>query len=269
MKQHDYKLCSNTNPNELVEELLYLIEFNNNIIGAFNNLNQAETYIFGCFQNNFMTLAKIKVFKLNSCYSIETKVYNSDNICTQSNLSESKYEEPKIIAKDTEPEIIAKNNNIIKKPINDNDDAFLQMAKQKIDLQHKINMLKIQKEKMEESKRVYENDLKLFELFNESKQTDASFVIPELFKKKYEVMFNLKVNNNLTWETFIKEYHIGENNYDDYFGLNNYEELFLDSESENNEIKSNNNFSEELDIETESSTESSDSDLSDGESSNT
>ncbi len=242
------------------DKLLYLIEWNNNIIGAYNNLNDAETYILGCFQNNFMTSAKIKIFKLNSCYSTETKVYSSDTIITPSNSPKT----DNIQFNYGEKSVLKDNVDFVcKKPINDNDEVFLQMAKQKIDLQHKINMLKVQKEKIEESKRVFENDLKLFKLFDESKLNDPSFEIPELFKKKYEIMFNLKVNDNLSWESFVKEYHTGENNYDDYFALNNYEELFLDSDSENNDKKpKSDNFSEELDIESDSSTESSDDESS-------
>jgi len=239
MKQHNYKSF---------EQLLYLIEYNNNIIGAYNNLNDAETYILGCFQNNFFTSAKIKIFKINSCYLVETKIYFSDNIVLPINTSTSnniENENEKEKEKKKEKEELH---------IKDNNEAFLQMAKQKIDLQHKINILKNQKEKMEESKRIFENDLKLFDLFNESKQKDSFFVIPELFKKKYDIMTKLKINNNLSWNEFIKEYHIGENNYEDYFGLNNYDSVFLESESDNN------NFSEEFDIESDSSTESSNND---------
>jgi hypothetical protein len=64
------------------DNLLYLIELNNNIIGTYDNLHDAETYILGCFQNNFFKSAKIKVFKKNSCYSIDTKIYSSNNSIT-------------------------------------------------------------------------------------------------------------------------------------------------------------------------------------------
>jgi hypothetical protein len=218
------------------DNLLYLIELNNNIIGAYNNLSDAETYILGCFQNNFYISAKIKIYKINSCYSIETKSYSSNN---------SIISDKKPIYNET---ILIKENSSFQ----DNNEPFLQMAKQKIEIQHKINILKNQKEKMEESKRVFENDLKLFNLFNESKQKDSSFEIPELFKKKYDIMIKLNIINKLNWNEFIKEFHTGENNYEDYFGLNNYESVFLEIENENN------NFSEEIDIESDSSTASSD-----------
>lgn len=220
------------------DNLLYLIDINDKIIGTYNNLSDAETYILGCFQNNFYTSAKIKIFKINSCYSIETKSYASSNPTITVN---------KPI---TNEKIIIKENPSFQ----DNNEEFLQMAKQKIEIQHKINILKNQKEKMEESKRVFENDLKLFNLFYESKQKDSSFEVPELFKKKYDIMIKLNIDNKLTWNEFIKEFHTGENNYEDYFGLNSYESVFIESENENE----NKNFSEEIDIESDSSTVSSD-----------
>ena len=218
------------------DNLLYLIELNDSIIGAYDNLNDAETYIYGCFQNNFFLSAKIKIFKINSCFSQEIKSYSSSKII--------------------KTEIKPINNNTVSVPkvniiYEDNSDTILQMAKQKIEIQHKINILKVQKEKIEESKRVFENDLKLFNLFNESKEKDSSFEIPELFKKKYDIMVKLNNDNKLNWSEFIKEYNTIENNYNDYFGLNNYESVFLEQEDDNN-------FSEEIDIESDSSTEYSD-----------
>lgn len=215
------------------DNLCYLIELNDNIIGAYNNLNDAETYINSCFQNNFFSSAKIKIFKTNSCYFIEKKSYTSNNSQPIKKVS-------------NDPIILKENTKSI-----DNSEAFLQMAKQKIEIQHKINILKIQKEKIEESKRVFENDLKLFNLFNESKQKDNNFEIPELFKKKYDIMVRLNTDNKLTWNEFVKEFHTDENSYEDYFGLNNYESVFLDSDEKNN-------FNEEFDIESDSSTELSD-----------
>ncbi len=218
------------------DNLLYLIELNNDIIGAYDNLNDAEIYIYGCFQNNFFTSAKIKIFKNNSCYLIETKSYSSNKTL-------------KSEVKPINSNLVCLSNKNILSP--ENNEAFIQMAKQKIEIQHKINILKIQKEKIEESKRVFENDLKLFNLFNESKQKDYNFEIPELFKKKYDIMIKLNNDNKLNWNEFAKEYHTGENNYEDYFGLNNYESIFIESDNDKS------NFSEEIDIEPDSSTESS------------
>lgn len=234
------------------DNLLYLIELNDSIIGAYDNLNDAETYIYGCFQNKFFLSAKIKIFKLNSCFSQEIKLYSSNKIIKTEikPINNNPVSVPKenIIYEDNSDTVSVPKENIISRY---DSDAVLEMAKQKIEIQHKINILKVQKEKMEESKRVFENDLKLFNLFNESKQKDSNFEIPELFKKKYDIMVKLNNDNKLNWSEFIKEFNTSENNYNDYFGLNNYESVFLEQENDNN-------FSEEIDIESDSSTESSD-----------
>ncbi len=257
-----------------MENLLYLIEINNKVIGVYNNLTEAEYYIYGSFQNNFFKEANVLVYRPNTCFRVETKKYLIDQSVQSSpsnylNKSSTKpvcfdyHNDPVLDSDDSSKKV---KPNPVKKQINDNDEVFLEMAKQKIDLQHKINMLKVQKEKMEESKRVYDNDVKLFNLFSESKSKDPSFKIPELFEKKYEIMDKLKESNNLSWETFTKEYKIGDNNYGDYFESNNYEELFLESDTPSSQCskcscKTDTPFSEELDIESDSSTEDSEDNI--------
>ena len=126
--------------------------------------------------------------------------------------------------------------------------VVLEMAKQRIDLQHKINLMKKQKEKIEESKNVYENDLKLFTMFKASKDTNSSFEIPELFIKKYEIMNKLFLNNELSWENFIKNYQ-HENYYGDYFASNTYEDMFVNTE---NSTEKSESITEEFNINTDS-----------------
>ena len=99
------------------------------------------------------------------------------------------------------------------------------------ELQRNINMLKIQKEKINESKQVYESDLKLFNMFKNSVETETNFKIPEIFAKKYEIMNKLFIEDKLTWENFINNYK-NENYYGDYFSSNSYEEKFANN-SEN------------------------------------
>ena len=127
--------------------------------------------------------------------------------------------------------------------------VVLEMAKQRIDLQHKINLMKKQKEKIEESKNVYENDLKLFNIFKTSKETNPTFEIPELFIKKYNIMHNLEQNNQLSWENFTKNYQ-QENYYGDYFSSNSYENMFVNSVTESTE--ESDAITEEFNINTDS-----------------
>ena len=202
-----------------MEQYVYLLEYNNKIIGTYTNLDLAKQFINGCIQNNFITSnVFIKKYYKNSCYCVET-----ENINNNTNT----------------------NTNIVKSSIDYNSPIILDMAKQKIDIQHKINLLKTQKKKIEESKNTFYSDLILFNLFTENKKKDENFTIPEIFAKKFELMTNLKLNNKLSWENFAKEYH-HDNLYNEYFDTNNYDKTFLNDDSE-----------EELSIESESSTEDS------------
>jgi hypothetical protein len=223
-----------------MELSVFLVEYNNKSIGIWQTFEQANQFILGCLQNNLMTNSQnpiIKTFNLNTCYCSNIKLFNKQNINQDNNIKPN-------------------NNNQIIKPITKketrdfNNPALIEMAKQKVEIQHKINLLKKQKVKIEESKQVYENDLKLFELFNENKIKDESFVIPDIFIKKYELMNKLKSENNLSWENFIKEYQ-HDNLYNEYFGLTSYDETFIDSNNDSD----NSDISEELDIETDSDTE--------------
>ena len=71
--------------------------------------------------------------------------------------------------------------------------------------------------------------------------------IPDLFIDKYKLFEKLKSENRLSWENFVKE-HKRENYYGDYFGINSYEEIFIN----------NNNIDEDIEIESDSETELSD-----------
>ena len=129
--------------------------------------------------------------------------------------------------------------------------VILDMAKQKIELQHKINILKKQKEKIEESKNVYENDLKLFKIFKQSKESDVNFKIPELFIKKYEIMEKLNSDNILSCENFLKNYQ-HDTYYGDYFSSNSYEDMFINNSDSSNEDNKEDSINEEFNINTDS-----------------
>lgn len=216
----------------------FLIEYNNKIIGVYNTFNDAETFVLSCLQNRLMThTVKILTFRLNSCFQIESK-----------QISLNKQPINKQYASHIKP-IVIQQKNIDTKSVNidpKSAETLQKIAKEKIDLQHKINMLKNHKKKLDESKNVYENDIKLFELFNDSKTNDPAFIIPELFREKYNIMHKLKTQQNLSWETFTKEYQ-QESFEDNYFDLNDYEESFINDKQHT--------IDEEFDIETDSNTE--------------
>lgn len=257
-------------------ENFYIVEYDGRTIGIWDSLESAKTFILGCQQNGLMiSSANIKTYKINTCFCLKTESINITNFDKPQKQTKFAINYDTVVSSDenhqTKIESVTSNSINIKstnveseeksvvtkserKKIDPKDPAYIEMTKQKIELQHKINMLKQQKKKIEESKITYANDYKLFELFTESKQKDVNFVIPEIFTKKFDLMTQLKNENKLTWENFIKEYQ-HENFYNQYFGLNSYEEMFLKSDDEDKS-----DISEELDIESDSSTETSDSD---------
>jgi hypothetical protein len=225
---------------------IFIVEYNGKTVGVWDSYESAQAFIVGCQQNEFMTSsANIKTYHINNCFCSETNTIEKNNVVHPVvNHVVNPVVNPAIIQ---EPEI--SNGQTM---FDDKNPAYIEMAKQKIELQHKINLLKIQKKKIEESKNTYANDFKLFELFTESKQKDPNFNIPEIFVEKFNLMTKLNKSNTLSWENFIKEFqHV--NMYNDYFGLNSYEELYLESNDENKS-----DISEELDIESDSNTDTSD-----------
>lgn len=209
----------------------FLIEYNNRIIGVYSTFEQAELFILSCLQNNLINgNINILTYKTNSCYYINRKEYSTEN---KKSIIEKK---------------VIEENKIPDKVIDYNDPNIIEINKKKIELQHNINILKQKKERLEELKTVYNNDIKLFEMFSENKTNNPTFEIPELFIEKYKVMEKLNNENNLNWESFYKEYK-HDNNYYDYFAENEYEKEF--------NVVSDNDISEELDLETDSETDSS------------
>ena len=160
----------------------FLIEYNNKIIGVYNNFDDAETFVLSCLQNRLMIhTVKILTFRMNSCFQIESKQISLNQ--QLSNNQDATHIKPVVIVQkkiiNTKPVINVDPKNV---------ETLQKIAKEKIDLQHKINILKNHKKKLDESKNVYENDIKLFESFNDIKTNDPEFIIPELFREKYNIM---------------------------------------------------------------------------------
>jgi len=244
-------------------ENVYIVEYNRRTISVWNTFESAKTFIMGCQQNGLMiSSANIKTYKINTCFYFETETISLTNIIKPSVNSDTHFNpiiKPNSLSfvSPIDVEDNPKKHSIkseIKPNIDITNHEYVEKSKQKIELQHKINILKQQKKKINESKITYENDYKLFELFTESKQKDPNFVIPEIFTKKFDLMTQLTKENKLSWDNFVKEFQ-HDNVYNDYFGLNSYEEMFLESDDENKS-----DISEELDIKSDSSTSTSDSD---------
>ena len=108
-----------------------------------------------------------------------------------------------------------------------NSESYKKIAQEKIDVVTDINKIKYDKKLMVEKNKLYNEDIKLFELFTKEKEKNKNFVIPALFELKFPIFDRLIKENNLSFETFMEEYEKvkPENNYD-MFTSNNYEKTF-------------------------------------------
>jgi hypothetical protein len=114
------------------------------------------------------------------------------------------------------------NNNVVVEKVNNNEEIvnnetfvideavkkekILSLSEQKKELQHKINMLRLDQQKIKDCQNEYIYNLKLFELFKNKLVENDTFVIPELFIDKYNVMLELEKNNKLSWENYYNRY---------------------------------------------------------------
>jgi len=211
----------------------YLIKYNNNIIGTYDDIKLAKLFINSCYQNKFMTSkATIMHFTKNSCFFEKEEI-------------EQTKEKKKIAEEDKKKEIEKrqeeKKDHDKKKDELQKTPEYKDIIQSKIDLQHDLNLLKQKKEKIEQSKNIYDNDIKLYNIFKQSKNDNPEFEIPEIFIKKFDLFEKLFKENRLSWENFVGEYK-HENMYNDYFSVTYHEDIYSEPKEEN---KSNN---EEFDI---------------------
>ena len=240
---------------------LYLIEYNGTIIGAYDDFSLAELFINSCMQSKLMTKnCKIIKYTKNSCYSTGSQLYNTNEQSYPDAHPDARPDarpSVRLVLPSefvNQPKIRVPDNTIIPPIDLEKNEMYQKVAKEKSELLHNINLIKVKKEKMIESKQVYENDLKLFELFSMNKKSDPGFIIPELFVDKFNLFNKMKENGTLSWETFMKEHKTNQSNeYDDYFAPNNYE-----TEVKAYDNTSGSSINEELDIETDSDTDCSD-----------
>lgn len=225
--------------------MIYIVKYNNNTVGVYDSFDNANDFVIGCYQNNLMTQsAEIIGYKLNSCCWFEKNTIPFKNYTHHNHTPVLKSEQKKVTNNTPVLKPEQKQVNTIKK-IDLNDSEYLKVNHDRTELNHKINMLETYKAKIEESKSVYNSDLKLYELFTKNSLENPSFIIPEIFNKKYDLFKKLKDNNELSWENFVKEYK-HENLYNEHFGLTYYDHIY--KEEVNN---TENNVMEEFEVDSE------------------
>jgi len=218
----------------------YLVKYNNNIIGIYDDIKLAKLFINSCYQNKFMTSkATIMHFTKNSCYFEKEEVEQTEEEKKTTGEDKKKNIEKKIEDKKEQEKKIEELHK---------SSEYKEITQSKIDLQHDLNLLKQRKEKIEQSKNVYESDLKLYNIFIESKKSNPDFEVPEIFVKKFTLFEKLVKENRLSWDNFIGEYK-HENMYNDYFSVTYHEELY--SEPKGQSINDSKNTNEEFEIESD------------------
>lgn len=197
----------------------YLLYQEDNIVGVFNDFSKAKDMATGIIDNGWAKNFKIIEYKVNSC-------------CKG---NETLVDEPEesILESDSESEL----NDLTSQEDNN--------------LQSELNLLKLQKDKIEESKTKYEVDHKLYKEFKEKLENDNTFEIPELFVEKYKIFHQLDQEDNISWDSFSMLYKEQDyfGSYNNVFEINNtFETKFLksiDSDTESSRSVSTENNSDD------------------------
>lgn len=258
-----------------------VITRNNKIFGVYTNFENAIDYIYSCLQLKLVNTNDniiINIYKENSTIIIkEIKIdlafiitksltFNVDKYYSEYNIEfiENKstthlISEPvnnKVVSLPIEKTKLTSNelneqrkqNKIISNEYLKNQS---EIGQTKIDIMHNINLLKQQQSKMKEELEIFNNDLKLYNMFKENLISNPTFEIPFLFQTKFEVFKNLENKNKLDLNNFKLLYKKEKiiTSYDNLFDMSqNVREDEYESDSDtdtDSDTKSDNNFSNE------------------------
>jgi hypothetical protein len=198
---------------------IYIIKSNDNIVGVFNDLQLTIDYSYS-ISKALLTenIIKIYNYKQNSNILLEEIELDTKQDITK-NIKRDYYKEIKDESEKKESleeslEEIKKRNKEAKRYLHEQN----VIGQELIDIKHKMNILKLEKEKITELQNIFDVDL---ELYNKLKGLD----VPDLFKDKYELFQKLETKNILNFDSFVK-----------YYSPNNvsteYDSLFDSSDTE-------------------------------------
>lgn len=161
--------------------MFYALFKSDKLIGIFNSENAIKNMINGIVQNKFCTESKLSIRKyaINTIYEVTAEDKDKDKIS-------------KVIEKEPIIELTAEEEE--------------ERNKKKCEIEYKLNSLKKEKDKIEESKKIYKVDVELYKKFKKIKEENYQFDIPELFIEKYKVFDMIEKDGNLNWENFYANY---------------------------------------------------------------
>lgn len=163
--------------------MFYALFKSGKLIGIFDNEDSVNNMVNGLEQNKLCNKLTIQKFIRNTICKVNNNSIKNNSI--KNNSIE---------------------NNSIKNIIKLTPEEEEKINKEKTEVEYELNKLKKEKEKIEESKKIFDVDLKLYKQFKKLKSNNTDFVVPELFTEKYNVFEKLDNDNNLNWENFYVNY---------------------------------------------------------------
>ena len=162
--------------------MAFVLYLNNNLLGVFDNENALDTFIKGGVQNKFFKNENLKKeqYIMNSCYKIE----NSNKIINTNIQPKKISEETLQKSKELRKEKGKKLDELI------NSESYQKVLQEKIDVVTDINKIKYDKKLMVEKNNLYNEDVKLFNLFTKEKEKNNNFIVPALFELKFSIVSN-------------------------------------------------------------------------------
>ena len=187
---------------------------NEKLIGLFDNIDLCSNFVKSIEINNWATGFKAIKYKSNSCvkeWERELKFYE----VTIKHSENTKHSNDSIESSSTNSKIDTNGFNSIESidtkdlPVKKEPKCSKQskeiVKKEQID-QYKYNLLKVQREKILESKNKYEVDLSLYNRFKSEVSENDEFQIPEAFEEKYLLFKKLDDENEITWDNYALMY---------------------------------------------------------------
>lgn len=170
--------------------MFYVLFKSDKVIGVFDTLDCVENMINGLKQHKLCSKSKLSVRKFykNTIYEVI-----DNNISKRANNN---------IENNTEDNIKSNNENIKELTLEEE----IERNKKKSELEYELTRLKKDKERIDESKKMYKVDLDLYKKFKKIKEDNNCFEIPDLFVEKYKIFEMIDKENKLDWENFYANY---------------------------------------------------------------
>ena len=161
----------------------FVLYQNKKIVGVFDDLEKCKDMVYGIQENGWASNFEIVKYKTNTCRKLEKFIVSNkddgsseDNSSDDSNCLTNEYKELP------------------------NDDMDVRLV------QHNLNILKQQKDKIDESKKKYDVDLELYNKFKKELALNSKFEVPDMFQEKFKIFQDLESKDKLSWEEFAMVY---------------------------------------------------------------